>query len=561
VSNQLNDTLKILMLSTATLHGMVDALQPDIGQSPASAPALFVKEERMTPKQLLDSFSQTLMQDERILSARERALLSNLVAHARSASIDKPETLAAVRATIASAIGETIAQRAFAVIGGSVVERLVGSAGLPSTDSGAQDQAASRAGLSPTWPFQPFDPFKPDGPVPQPPGKEPDPPSLLRRQAVQQPVMENAAIADRPNAASGVPANWPLPPFGPDDPDDPGPQPPASPQPPSHVRIQTAHDPITAGAITEDHSKAALGVPANWPLPPFGPDDPDDPTPQPPSSPQPPSHVRTQALRDPMTGAITADHPEASSFVPGNWPLPPFDPSGPDDPGPQPPSHAPQPPGYCVKRSTRPVGTTAVLERPRVATAQCVVLDEFLAPQELQELTRFTLEHEAEFDTSHTLAPGSEDGIVNAKHRRSRVLMDLGKYQELMLSKIQSALPLVLSRLGMEEFPIDSVEAQITASNDGDFFHCHSDNGDPRVASRRLTFVYFFHSEPRPFNGGELRLYDSPGAGRPGYQAIVPQQNQIVFFDCSLTHEITAVDCPSKLFADSRFTLNGWLHQ
>jgi Rps23 Pro-64 3,4-dihydroxylase Tpa1-like proline 4-hydroxylase len=41
----------------------------------------------------------------------------------------------------------------------------------------------------------------------------------------------------------------------------------------------------------------------------------------------------------------------------------------------------------------------------------------------------------------------------------------------------------------------------------------------------------------------------------------VPQQNQIVFFPCSVLHEITAIECSSRAFADSRFTLNGWLHK
>ena len=45
------------------------------------------------------------------------------------------------------------------------------------------------------------------------------------------------------------------------------------------------------------------------------------------------------------------------------------------------------------------------------------------------------------------------------------------------------------------------------------------------------------------------------------YQTIVPQQNQIVFFPCELMHEITTVKCSSQGFADSRFTLNGWLRQ
>jgi SM-20-related protein len=122
----------------------------------------------------------------------------------------------------------------------------------------------------------------------------------------------------------------------------------------------------------------------------------------------------------------------------------------------------------------------------------------------------------------------------------------------------------VLDKLGMEEFAITGVEAQVTASNDGDFFHFHSDNGSARVSSRHLTFVYFFHREPRQFEGGELRIHDShlkDGAyvSDDTYQTVVPRQNQIVFFPCELLHEITPVRCSSQRFADSRFTLNGWL--
>ena len=81
----------------------------------------------MTPKQILDSFSETLMQDERILSAQERALLRHLAATCEDGGGANPETQEAVRAVIASAVGETVAQRAFAVLGGSIVERILES--------------------------------------------------------------------------------------------------------------------------------------------------------------------------------------------------------------------------------------------------------------------------------------------------------------------------------------------------------------------------------------------------------------------------------------------------
>jgi len=64
----------------------------------------------MTPKQILDSFSETLMWDERILSTQERALVATLLQHAKAATNENPETQKAVRAVIASAVGETVAR-------------------------------------------------------------------------------------------------------------------------------------------------------------------------------------------------------------------------------------------------------------------------------------------------------------------------------------------------------------------------------------------------------------------------------------------------------------------
>jgi Rps23 Pro-64 3,4-dihydroxylase Tpa1-like proline 4-hydroxylase len=198
------------------------------------------------------------------------------------------------------------------------------------------------------------------------------------------------------------------------------------------------------------------------------------------------------------------------------------------------------------------------------------VLDEFLAPQELEELISYTLQHEPDFRSSEVISPSGDPGLIDYSHRRSRVLMDLGKHENVILDRIRAVLPSVLDQLGMEEFLVTRTEAQVTASNDGDFFGAHCDDAQELIASRRLTFVYFFHGEPRQFDGGELRLHDSrgvepdAGTGRyqsMGYQSNVPQQNQIVFFPCSVLHEITPVNCPSRAFADSRFTLNGWLHK
>jgi Rps23 Pro-64 3,4-dihydroxylase Tpa1-like proline 4-hydroxylase len=402
----------------------------------------------MTPKQILDSFSETLMRDDRILSAPERTLVATLLQHAKAATVANPETQEAVRAVIASAVGETVAQRAFAVLGGSIVDRILESSALQNGDAGVRppDIYAS--------PKTPGEPQPPGTPVPPP--REPQPPT----------VSSGVRVARTPIV------NSPLVP------------PPKEPQPP--------------------------GAPLR-----------DTPVVPPPKEPQPPG-----------------------------TPLRPLE---------------PQPP---TATSTTIISQTsaAVADRPTHLTARCVVLDEFLAPQELEELTRFTLEHEAAFSTSEVISHSSNGGVVNYEHRRSRVLMDLAQYQDVILERIRAALPQVLGRLEMEPFSIADVEAQVTASNDGDFFHFHSDNGSERVASRHLTFVYFFHREPCQFQGGELRIHDAhledgTYVSDGSYQTIVPRQNQIVFFPCELLHEITPVNCSTQLFADSRFTLNGWLRR
>jgi len=388
----------------------------------------------MTAKQILDSFSETLMRDERILCPQERELLMSLLQNSRAVSSSDPQTQSAVTAAIARSVGETVAQRAFALLGGSIVEQILARSGMP---AGIEEtMLAATAQSHAPQPPNPISP--PSGPTaPQP-----------------------------PNPASIPPT-------------------PRAPQPPN---------------------------PAS---PPSGP-----------TAPQPPNALHPQHDR-PLSVPVQRVG-EQSQLNSGS--------------------------------------SVGVLDSPEIVRAQCVVLDEFLAPQELEELVSYTLQREAQFHSSELVSPSGEPGVVDYDHRRSRVLMDLGKHEEVILDRIRGVLPRVLDQLGIEQFPVTDVETQITASNDGDFFRAHCDDSEEIIASRLVTFVYFFHNEPRQFEGGELRLHDSHGKGQRqvstgSYQAIAPRQNQIVFFPCALLHEITPVACHSKAFADSRFTLNGWLHK
>lgn len=230
-------------------------------------------------------------------------------------------------------------------------------------------------------------------------------------------------------------------------------------------------------------------------------------------------------------------------------------PPNPGDLPPHPP--APGPP------TTQPSATREV---PRAAVDSFILLDEFLAPAELSSLTDYVLKHEADFRVSEVISPGVPGGMVDFDSRRSRVLMDTGTHGTTITERLRTALPRLLDRLAVEPFAIRRIETQITASNHGDFFRWHTDSGTGDIASREITFVYFFHREPKTFQGGELRIYESTPQAMDAlsaarFETIVPEQNQMVIFRSFLAHEILPIDCPGAAFADSRFTVNGWLHR
>ena len=194
-----------------------------------------------------------------------------------------------------------------------------------------------------------------------------------------------------------------------------------------------------------------------------------------------------------------------------------------------------------------------------------VVFDEFLVAHEWRELLGYTLASAPAFRATEVIG-GDGSSRLDQQYRRSQVLFDLGPFHRIFVERLMTFLPHVTTRLGYSWFPVSQVEVQLTGTNNGEYFRMHTDNDAGEVAGRALTFVYFFHREPRAFAGGELRVYDSGSdnghSKTPGpHRVIYPLQNQMVFFDSSRLHEILPVGCPSGDFADSRFTVNGWFHR
>ena len=188
-----------------------------------------------------------------------------------------------------------------------------------------------------------------------------------------------------------------------------------------------------------------------------------------------------------------------------------------------------------------------------------VRIDDFLTPAENEQLLQYALEGEEKFEGStvfHNLKGG-----VHEDYRKSRVLFAIKetRWKKAFIDRLKLHLPHITATLGMPGFRFQGSEIQLTASNDGDFFkpHADADHTNEKVATRVLTFVYYLNRTPKPYAGGNLLLY---GVDRSKQvTAISPQNNCLVSFASSCWHEVDVVRCPSRAFADSRFTINGWL--
>jgi Rps23 Pro-64 3,4-dihydroxylase Tpa1-like proline 4-hydroxylase len=186
-------------------------------------------------------------------------------------------------------------------------------------------------------------------------------------------------------------------------------------------------------------------------------------------------------------------------------------------------------------------------------------IDNFLTATEKNKLIKYVLAKESQFVTTST-STNAED------YRRSMVLHSFPEFSALMVNRIKAILPDVLRKLNLPSFAIGEIEAQLTMHNDNNFYKLHNDSGSPDTASRFFTYVYYFNREPKAFSGGELLIYDSKiennfYVAAESFRTVEPRNNSIVFFLSRYMHEVLRVSCPSKAFADSRFTINGWVRR
>jgi SM-20-related protein len=179
--------------------------------------------------------------------------------------------------------------------------------------------------------------------------------------------------------------------------------------------------------------------------------------------------------------------------------------------------------------------------------ASYIRLPEFLSPEENLQIFDYANFHQLSFVDSKV----TPDAV---NFRRSAVLYDLDDIGIKFESRIGELMPEVLEQFSILPPTQLRFETQLTVSNDGDFFKPHIDNGTLEISHRIVTYVYYFHRVPQAYRGGQLRLYDLEL-----FKDLNPKNNLLVLFPSWVLHEVLPVICPSRQFADGRFTINGWV--
>lgn len=190
----------------------------------------------------------------------------------------------------------------------------------------------------------------------------------------------------------------------------------------------------------------------------------------------------------------------------------------------------------------------------------CHVADGFLERALHARLLDWTLGNAARFTPAPVFREAGQ-GVASDTRSNLR-LRDLGPVEDELTAALLAALPEIVGGLGcaMPERP--SLELELSAYGHGDFYHAHLDTvAGARAAAagpaRTISAVYYFHRQPKGFDGGALRLL--PWEGNDGEaRAIEPADNRLAAFLSWSRHEVLPVRCPSGDFADSRFAINCW---
>lgn len=188
-------------------------------------------------------------------------------------------------------------------------------------------------------------------------------------------------------------------------------------------------------------------------------------------------------------------------------------------------------------------------------------LQNFFSDELNAEILAYAVDKQLDFKPSVVYSKGTQHV---SDSRISLTLHDCGIYKNIIQEGIGKLIPEMITALKLSRFNIGEIEVQFAAHGDGALFTAHIDTAvhekteNPRV----ISAVYYLHSIPRKFEGGNLRLHPIPiGEEDEKPKDISPDNNSLLVFPSFAPHEVLPVIAPGVDFKDWRFAVNCWIHK
>ncbi|WP_159470884.1 2OG-Fe(II) oxygenase [Dyadobacter sp. 3J3] len=146
-----------------------------------------------------------------------------------------------------------------------------------------------------------------------------------------------------------------------------------------------------------------------------------------------------------------------------------------------------------------------------------------------------------------------------AESRISLTLKDFEPYKSIIQENVRKRIPELIDGLKISKFSTGEIETEFVCYGDGSLFKPHIDTavhrktGKPRV----ISAIYYLHSLPKKFEGGNLRIHTiAIGGGMEKSIDISPHNNSLLAFPSFAPHEVRPVTAPRIDFKDFRFAIN-----
>jgi SM-20-related protein len=214
------------------------------------------------------------------------------------------------------------------------------------------------------------------------------------------------------------------------------------------------------------------------------------------------------------------------------------------------------------------VAMEALREGPVDARCPYLKYRDVLGPGYVARLLDYVIARQCDFQLGAMHNRLTRERFMDSSLRHSLYLKDLGEFAGPMKAFVAAVAAPAVQALNLVEPRVKPKEFEITAYPDGGHISAHIDTRTAAERVRVLSCVYYFSATPRPFSGGELRLHGFPKRTAPGeaaaplpYVDIAPETDTLVVFPSWLSHEVRPVRVPSNAWADSRFTINCWIHR